>query len=195
MVRLSSRSGIAVTGNHAVSFHLPGTKRFSALRRTGCCIALSLLSAGFMSPAKADDIPVPSLQSSKRNQFWFNFGGLSQHFENSSRFNQQNFGFGLEYQVDRARYLVLGEYQNSVHGSTRYAGGGWMPLTYGPFKIGAIAGVADGYPKMRGGRFFPIILPVMAIETKYVGANFVIMPSVAGKVSGCVAMQLKLRFQ
>lgn len=189
-------AGIAA-GDHS-AYLLHSTKRRypgSYKRRLACSGALLLALAGLTASARAEFFPEASLQSSNRGQFWVNLGGMSQHFENASRFNQQNFGFGIEYQVDPRRYLVLGGYHNSVRKETRYVGGAWMPLAVGPVKLGVIAGVADGYPKMRNGGFFPIALPVVSVETKHVGANFVIMPSVADKVSGCVALQLKYRFQ
>jgi hypothetical protein len=65
----------------------------------------------------------------------------------------------LEYKVDDDRSLILEQYRNSVFGTTRYLGGAWLPLEFGPLRVGAIAGLADGYPKMRNGGFFPVILP------------------------------------
>lgn len=157
-------------------------------------VALALLMASALDSAAAADFSVRTFESATRDQFWRNSGGKSKHFENASRFNQDNVGYGIEFQADSTRYLVLGEYRNSVHKHTRYIGGAWMPVQYGAFKLGAIAGMADGYPKMRNGGMFPIVLPVLSVESKNVGANFVVMPSVAGKVSGCVALQIKFRY-
>ncbi len=163
-------------------------------RRLASPVVLALLIAGTLDSAAAADFTVQTFESATKEQFWRNSGGKSQHFENASRFNQDNAGYGIEFQADSTRYLVLGEYRNSVHKHTRYIGGAWMPVQYGAFKFGAIAGLADGYPKMRNGGMFPIVLPVLSVESKNVGANFVVMPSVAGKVSGCVALQIKFRY-
>ena len=154
----------------------------------------SLLIAAVVQPAIAEEMWGGSLQSNRAGQVWINVGGVSQHFQNAGSMNQQNFGYGMEYQVDRNRYLVLGAYRNSVYDTTRYFGGAWMPLSYGFLKLGAIAGVANGYEDMRNGGFFPVILPVLALEGERVGANFVYIPTIAAKVSGAVAMQLKYRF-
>lgn len=135
------------------------------------------------------------LQVDRPAQFWVNLGGISRHFEYAEKFNQQNYGYGIEYQLSASKYLVLGGYRNSVHDDTRYIGAAWMPLAAGPFKLGAIAGLADGYAAMRDGGFFPVVLPVLAFERGRIGANFVVIPNMKDKVSGAVAMQLKFRFQ
>lgn len=116
-------------------------------------LLLVLMSAA--KPAAAQGLPILRLEPANEKQFWVNMGGTSQHFKNAHRFNQQNSGLGLEYALDNDRSLVIGEYLNSVRGTTRYIGGAWTPLGYGPFRVGALAGFADGYPKMRGGGFFP----------------------------------------
>lgn len=154
----------------------------------------SILIAAVVQPAIAEDLRHGGLRPNRAGQVWVNVGGVSQHFANADTMNQQNFGYGMEYQVDRKRYLVLGMYRNSVYDTTHYVGGAWMPLTLGFLKLGAIAGVANGYEDMRNGGFFPVILPVLALEGGRVGANFVYIPTIAAKVSGAVAMQVKYRF-
>lgn len=196
MLVTTSPARMAAGSTRAYALHRHrGRRRLPGLHRTALGgLTLSLLFAGGVEAAVALDLSRIS-QPVNRNQFWVNFGGLSQHFESAERFNQNNFGFGIEYQLSSSKYLVLGEYYNSVRGTTRYLGGAWMPLVYQQFKLGMIAGAADGYPKMRNGGFFPVALPALAFETRYLGANLVLMPSVADKVSGCVALQLKYRFQ
>lgn len=157
-------------------------------------LLLPLLIAAAVQPAIAAERWNAAPLKNRANQLWINVGGVSQHFDNATALNQENFGYGVEYQVDRNRYLVLGAYRNSVHADTRYFGGAWMPLSYKAFKLGAIAGVVNGYKDMRNGGYFPVILPVLAVEGGRVGANFVYIPSIAAKVSGAVAMQLKYRF-
>ncbi len=165
------------------------------LRHHHGAILLPLLLASALQPACADDTPVSLLLPGRPAQFWVNLGGISQHFQYAEEFNQQNFGYGIEYQLSASQYLVLGGYRNSVHADTRYIGGAWMPLAAGSFKLGAIAGLADGYAAMRDGGFFPVVLPVLAFERGRVGANFILIPNMKDKVSGAVAMQLKFRFQ
>lgn len=157
-------------------------------------LPLPLLIAAVVQPAFAAERWAAAPLKKKPDQLWINVGGISQHFDNASALNQENFGYGLEYQVDRNRYLVAGAYRNSVHADTRYLGAAWLPLSYKALKLGAIAGVANGYKDMRNGGFFPVVLPVIAIEGERVGANFVYVPSIPAKVSGAVAMQLKYRF-
>lgn len=157
--------------------------------------ALFAVTTSYGISAFAEIIPDHAWNEVKERQFWLNFGGMSQHFKNAGKFNQQNAGFGMEYAIDKERSLVIGEYRNSVHKDTRYIGGAWMPLGYGLVKVGALAGLVDGYPKMRGGGFFPVLLPLVAVETKYVGVNLTVMPSIPGQVSGCVAVQMKYRFR
>lgn len=136
-----------------------------------------------------------TLNAGTKGEWWVNMGAFSQHFSRASQFNQQNSGFGLEYQLNRENSLVIGHYRNSVRETTRYLGAAWMPLALGKFKFGVLAGAADGYPEMRDSGFFPIALPLVVFETKNVGLNFTMVPSISSKVAGCVAMQLKFRFQ
>jgi hypothetical protein len=174
-----------------------GQRRFPKLSAGGAsCFLVSLVSvAGLAEPAHAEEFFGEPLQPKAQAHFWKNFGGASHHFKNPERFNQDNAGFGIEYTLDRDRSLVIGEYLNSVNLPTRYFGGAWAPLHYGPIKLGVVAGLADGYPIMNGGGFFPMVLPLVAVEAGRVGVNFTVIPSIAGKGSGCVAMQLKFRYR
>ncbi|MBI1892068.1 MAG: hypothetical protein HYS18_15590 [Burkholderiales bacterium] len=178
-------------GTSIASNGIRGEKRQHRLR----FLALIAATICFANKALAGVIPEHAWSNVKETQFWMNFGGMSQHFKNANKFNQQNAGFGIEYALDKERSLVIGEYYNSVRGDTRYLGAAWKPLQFGPIKIGALAGMVDGYPKMRGGGFFPVVLPLLAFETRYVGLNLTVMPSIPGQVSGCVALQLKYRYR
>lgn len=46
---------------------------------------------------------------------------------------------------------------------------------------------------MRDGRYFPTLLPIATLEWNRVGANLTYIPSIAGNVTGAIALQLKLQ--
>ena len=182
---------------HAIapSSHVAGRRSLPAERHAMHALGCLAMLVGASGAAVAQDFPTSPFDAAAGKQLWINMGGTSQHFRNADRFNQQNSGFGVEYDFGNERSFIIGEYKNSVRSNSRYIGAAWTPLTFGPVKVGALVGVVDGYRKMRGGDFFPVALPVVAIETRYVGVNFTVMPSIAGNVSGCVAMQWKVRFR
>lgn len=54
-------------------------------------------------------------------------------------------------------------------------------------------GAFDGYPRYRNGDWFLAALPVLAVEYKRVGVNFVIVPTIPNRLDGAISVQLKLR--
>lgn len=127
------------------------------------------------------------------SRLWVTPGALSYHFNRNQGYNERNLGIGLEYRTSGNTSIALGQYENSVDRLSRYA-----LLAYTPWhptkhiKIGALIGVVNGYRD--GDNLSPVLLPVVAVEFKHVGANISVVPPVKDKIGGAVAVQFKFRF-
>lgn len=148
-----------------------------------------------MSPAFAQSSAEPSSSSAvKRDDaLWVSFGFVSRHDDRKANYNEDNTGFGLEYQSSPEHWWSAGVYRNSVRETSTYLQYGWMPLSIGPVRFGAAAGIVNGYPRLNHGDWAPTLLPVIGFEVGRVGANLLYIPSIAGNVAGAVALQVKLK--
>lgn len=154
---------------------------------------IALLRSAVVILVSLSSCSANAAEETRSGEVWINAGSVSWHPDRDAKFNERNFGLGLEYKLDERYALVGGVYRNSVHCITRYAGVAYTPIQFGPVRLGALAGLADGYPEMRDGRVAPVFAPVMTIEGKRVGINFMFVPPVSSNVSTAFAMQLKLR--
>jgi len=125
-------------------------------------------------------------------EIWVNVGGFSRHFARDKGYNESNLGIGIEYRTSPEVSFMAGSYYNSVRKTTYYAAVNWQPLSIGPWKLGASAGVMNGYPAMAHGGTFFAALPMATYEGKRFGINLGLIPSI-GKVDGAVVVQFKLR--
>lgn len=123
---------------------------------------------------------------------WFALGSLSYHQDRDANYNERNAGFGLEFPFSETTALAVGFYNNSIRQHTNYALYQWTPWQLGTFKFGGMVGVADGYYANDGG-IVPVILPLVKIEGKHIGANLTFIPNMAN-MSAVAAIQFKIRF-
>ena len=97
----------------------------------------------------------------------------------------------------RDHLLMGGTFINSNDARTHYAAYEWRPLhwQFQGFNVGAgiAVGAFDGYPNYRNGAWFVAPLPMLAIEGKTFGANISLIPTVANRFDGALAVQIKLR--
>jgi len=130
-------------------------------------------------------------------QVWLNPGIYSQHFDSSKGLRNNNIGLGAEVLLARDHVLMGGSFINSNRARTRYAAYEWRPLHWqlAGFDIGAgiAVGAFDGYPNYRNGAWFVAPVPMLAIEGKTFGANLSLIPTVAKRFDGALAVQIKLR--
>ena len=130
-------------------------------------------------------------------QAWLNPGIYSHHFDSSKGLRNNNVGFGAELMLAPDHALMAGSFINSNRARTRYAGYQWRPLHWEFSGFTATAGIAlgafDGYPNYRDGAWFVAPLPMLAIEGRRVGANISLIPTVANRFDGALAVQVKLR--
>jgi hypothetical protein len=125
---------------------------------------------------------------------WLNAGLLSYHpTDHTHQFNDLNYGVGLEFEKKPSLAFAGGEYRNSVRHNSYYGMVEYRPLHLGLLHAGVAGGAINGYPDMFHGKFFPAAMPVVSLEEKHVGANFVYIPSVKGVVPA-LSMQMKVRF-
>ena len=150
-----------------------------------CALACALICSAPAAFAAAED-------TDKDPEVWVNLGGFSRHFARDKGYNESNLGLGVEYRTSAELSYMAGAYYNSMRKTTYYAAVNWQPLSIGPWKLGASAGVMNGYPAVaKGGTFFAA-LPMATWEGARFGVNLGLIPSI-GKVDGAVVIQFKLR--
>jgi hypothetical protein len=135
--------------------------------------------------------------TSSRKMAWQNAGAFSYHFDRDTNYREDNVGVGAELAYSADNSLMAGTLINSQRARTRYLGLQWRPVHGWVGNVRVHAGVAlaamDGYPKMREGGWFPSLLPLLAVEGRYVGLNVSMVPTIPNRVDGAVLFQLKLR--
>lgn len=128
---------------------------------------------------------------------WINPGFYSWHFDRDANLREDNVGFGVEVVPSAEHALMAGSYANSDWARSHYVGYQWRPLHWSPGGLDIRGGVAiaamDGYPRMRDGDWFPVVLPLIYVERNRLGINFTVVPTIEDRLNGAIAMQIKLR--
>ena len=153
----------------------------------GALAALCAFAAG------AQERPLALTES--KPEVWLNAGMLSYHFDRDKHYREFNYGLGAEAIFSADHAALIGTYKNSESHQTHYIGYEYRPLHWQPGGVKVSAGLAvsflDGYPMENNGGWFIAPFPVLAVEGKRVGANFILIPNI--KHGGAIAMQLKLK--
>jgi len=153
---------------------------------------LPLCAFGFAAAAQA-----ATAQEESWPQVWINPGIYSQHFDSSKGLRNNNIGFGVEASLARDHVVMAGSYINSNRARTHFAGYEWRPLHWRVSGLdvgaGVVLGAWDGYPNYRNGAWFVAPLPMLSIEGRKLGANIALIPTVANRFDGALAVQIKLR--
>ncbi len=176
----------------AASFIFPRIKRV--------LITLGLVLCACISPALAQS----AAQQDPQTRLWLTYTVGSLHTQNASQFNQKNPGFGLEipFKTPLASHThwVAGRIKNSDNEQSNYLGvqaTPWSLSANSGVRAGAVLGLIDGYTRVRNGKAFPLLMPVLAFETQasglHLGANVFVIPPVAG-IPLTFALQLKAGF-
>lgn len=133
------------------------------------------------------------------SQIWLTTGFRSYHFKRDAGYNENNNGIGLEWRFNREQAVVVGTYDNSVRRDSRYLHYVWTPINLDPIRLGAAAGIIDGYPEMNRGKFAFSLIPVASLHFKIfshdAGLNLVYIPTITQRVDGSLALQLKIRLK
>jgi hypothetical protein len=156
-----------------------------------------VLSLGLIltsSVSFADDaVNFSTIEETRLRELWLNAGFYTYHFQTASGFNNNNLGMGGEYRYSTTSSIVLGEFRNSDWKTSDYAGWYWRPFAFGAVSVGAVFGGIEGYPKMLNGGWFPVAVPVVSFENKFIGANIVCVPSYKDQLHGGLSLQFKIK--
>lgn len=130
-------------------------------------------------------------------QVWLNPGIYAQHFDSGKGLRNNNIGFGAEVVLAGDHVLMAGSFINSNRARSHFGAYQWRPLHWQFSGVDVSAGIAvgafDGYPNYRHGGWFVAPLPMLAIEGRTFGANISLIPTVANRFDGALAVQIKLR--
>jgi hypothetical protein len=131
----------------------------------------------------------------RKPEVWVNAGMLSYHFDRDKHYREFNYGIGAEAFFNPNHGAMIGTYKNSESSQSKYIGYQYRPWHWQPAGLDVHAGVAvaliDGYPNMNNKGLFIAPFPIVAVEGKNVGANFILLPNI--KHGGALAIQLKLK--
>lgn len=125
-------------------------------------------------------------QTALAGDFWFGPGAVSFHTDRGTRHNEVNGGLNAEYAWNEREALGVGVYRNSDWRTTHYLAYRWTPWIAGDFRLGGLAGIADGY--LPG--VIPIAGLVAVVEREHWGLNLFATPYSGGAV---FALQIKWR--
>nr|ACN58904.1 hypothetical protein AKSOIL_0289 [uncultured bacterium BLR18] len=155
---------------------------------------LAAIAAAVMlsAPALADDA-VRFIDQQPLSEVWINPGFYSFHFDGDKGLNNNNAGLGAEYRFSTVMSATAGRFYNSDRRYSNYAGVYWQPVAVGPFRLGAVAGAFNGYPRARNGGWFPAVIPAISYEYQRFGANIAVIPGYKDRLYGAVSVQLKFR--
>lgn len=128
------------------------------------------------------------------SKLWISPTGLSSyHSDRAAKYNEDNHGFGAEYDLADKAKLFAGVFRNSVNKDSKYAGVSLSAPLLKDLRAGLLLGAINGYPDMNHGKLFPMVAPMLSYEGKHAGLNVLGLPKV-GNISPVIAAQMKLRF-
>lgn len=134
-------------------------------------------------------------------EWWANLNLASYHLGDETdflppgqRFNQENWGAGIEVQWQSRHAVSAGYYRNSVDRDSFYALYHYTPWQFGEhIRVGGMAGVVTGYPGYNDGGPAPAGGLVAKIEHGRVGVNLVYLPYIRDVTPHTLGLQFKLR--
>ena len=137
---------------------------------------------------------IPSHAQPDISRVWFNSGFYSAHFDAGKGLRNANPGVGVEYPLGDDLSVTAGRFVNSDSQHSNYLGAYYQPWRARGWRLGAVAGLFNGYPKAFNGGWFPAALPVASWEGQHLGLNVALVPPLKNRLYGAVSFQLKFRF-
>lgn len=134
-----------------------------------------------------------AVHAQDRHEVWVDTGFATYHFQRDQDLNGRNPGLGMEYRFSDAAAVTAGRFYNSDRQHSSYLGVYYQPWTFGPLRVGAVAGGFNGYPKMRDGGWFLAAIPTATIEYERVGINIAVVPTYKDRLHGGISVQLKFK--
>lgn len=128
-----------------------------------------------------------------RHSIWLNPGFYSVHFDTHQGLRNENWGLGVEVQLNQDWSATAGRFINSDNAYSNYVGAYYQPFTIAYGKWGAVMGVFNGYPKAFDGGWFPAVLPVATWESRWLGLSMVLVPPLKDRLYGAFSFMVKVR--
>lgn len=158
---------------------------------SACLVSALLIAPAAVAQTPARDGP----------EWWANVNLVSYHLGDEEdflapgeRFNQENWGAGIELQWRPRHGASAGYYRNSVDEDSWYALYHYTPLQFGRYvRVGGMAGVVTGYPGYNDGGIAPAGGLVAKIERGRVGVNLIYLPYFRDVTPHTLGLQFKLR--
>lgn len=117
----------------------------------------------------------------------------SYHYGTDKKYEQQNWGVGIEQDIARNLRIAGGMYRNSNRRDSIYFGLSWAPAHFGNWHLGLAALFIGGYETTKQPELVKAAFPVVSYESKGWGINIPIIPAVNDN-PGAVGIQLKVRW-
>jgi hypothetical protein len=120
----------------------------------------------------------------------------------NTNFNEFNPGLGVECWINNQWAVTAGGFRNSLRRPSYYGGGVWAPefAHWGIVRIAAIGGIISGYNYGNWGlgrnhTIGPVAAPIVMLEYKRVGANFIVIPPIpSDNLPFTIGFQVKVKF-
>jgi opacity protein-like surface antigen len=138
-------------------------------------------------------LAAPVAQADEPSHWTLYLGGLTHHLRNDSIHNDINEGLGLEYRVSDSLGFAMGAYRNSLYKTSVYGLVRYQPLTLGSVRVGAVAGLIDGY-SYHHGAYFPAAMPALSLDVGRTTLTLVGIPNIGRAIDGMVSLQVGVRF-
>ena len=153
---------------------------------------LTLALAAVAPLAHADGV-FSRVEPAPLKEFWLDSGFATYHFDRNKDLNGGNGGLGAEYRFRGDLAATAGRFYNSDRQYSNYVGAIWQPYAIGPVRLGAVIAGFNGYPQMKGGGWFPALIPMATIEYRRFGVNIGFVPSYKDRLYGGISVQLKFK--
>ena len=111
--------------------------------------------------------------------FGIHVNGLSRHVNPDMDYNEENYGAGIYYEVNR-HFIAAGAYKNSFNKTSKYITTGWRyPLRSGDWEVspGFLVGGITGYQE-EGSQF--VAAPLLSFGYNPVKVNLMYLPGLNG---------------
>lgn len=126
----------------------------------------------------------------------------SHHINPQQSFEDFNPGLGIECWPADQWALTAGGFRNSLSRPSYYGGGVWAPefAHWGFVWLAAMAGIISGYNYGNWGlgrnhTIGPVVAPIVMVEYKRVGANFILIPPIpSDNLPFTIGFQVKVKF-
>ena len=142
----------------------------------------------------------PTKTSLQNHKWRLDIHGLSHHFDDcyshcTKQYNEQNFGAGIAYKINKTFDLMVGFYNNSFEKRSTYTGIN-IGRTFGHFTPGVMIGTITGYTfdGRKQDEFGPAVLPNISLNADRFQINVGFIPADFGGKSAVLTFRAGIRF-